>query len=153
MIVNPGDYIRPTNKHIVAISGCFDIIHIGHIRFIEAARGHGDTLVVLVESDRFIETYKKRKPFHTQQERAEILSHLREVDQIVLLPFMDSEKDYAHMWATIKPSVIAITGHDPYIEKKQHQASLVGARLIEVTPLIEKKSTTNALKTIQATHA
>ena len=129
----------------VAISGCFDILHIGHIRFIEAARKKGDLLVVLLESDDFIAKYKMRKPFHNQAERAELLSHIREVDVVVLLPFMTKELMYIDMWKKVSPAIIALTAGDTYLNEKIAQGTEVGAKVVEVTPLIKGKSTTLAL--------
>ncbi|KXK09818.1 MAG: Glycerol-3-phosphate cytidylyltransferase [Microgenomates bacterium OLB23] len=132
-------------KKTVAMSGCFDILHIGHIHLIDGARKHGDELVVLVESDEFIITFKNRQPFHTQQERAEMLAHIVGVDVVVLLPFMSGKEDYGAMWKKVRPQVIAHTEGDPYIAHKKEQAAEIGAKVIEVTPLIPHKSTTNAL--------
>lgn len=136
---------QPPSGSIVAISGCFDILHIGHIRFITAARKRGDGLVVLLESDEFIRHFKKREPFHSQEERAEILSHISDVDTIVLLPFMGETSKYQDMWKSIRPKIIALTAGDTYLEDKKKQASLIGAQIMEVTPLIDNKSSTIAL--------
>lgn len=143
-IVPLSSYQAPQGT-VVAISGCFDIIHIGHIRFIEAARKKGDVLVVLLESDAFIEKYKLRMPFHNQAERAEVLSHLKEVDVVVLLPFMTKDLMYHQMWKQISPAVIALTEGDLYIKEKTSQGAEVGAEVVEVTPLIKGKSTTQAI--------
>jgi cytidyltransferase-like protein len=136
---------QPSSGSVVAISGCFDILHIGHIRFITAARKRGDRLVVLLESDEFIRYFKKREPFHSQEERAEILSHISDVDTIVLLPFMGETSKYQNMWESIRPNIIALTAGDTYLEDKKEQASLIGAQIMEVTPLIDNKSSTIAL--------
>lgn len=136
---------QPAQGQVVAISGCFDIIHIGHIRFIEAARKKGDSLVVLLESDDFIKKYKIRAPFHTQAERAEVLSHIKEVDTIVLLPFMTKDISYSTMWKKVAPSIIALTEGDTYFKEKTMQANEIGAKVVEVTKLFKGKSTTVAL--------
>lgn len=143
----PLDEYLPSSKKTVAISGCFDIIHIGHIRFIDAASKQGDELVILLESDEFIKTYKHRDPFHTQNERAEVLSHIKEVDKVVLLPFMTKEMEYTELWKKIQPCIIAVTEGDEYIELKRSQASEISAKVIEVTELYKGKSSTLALKT------
>lgn len=143
-IVPLSSYQAP-NGRVVAISGCFDILHIGHIRFIEAASQKGDALVVLLESDDFIEKYKMRKPFHNQAERAELLSHIKEVDVVVVLPFMTKELMYSDMWKTVSPAIIALTEGDTYLKEKIAQAAEVGAEVVEVVPLIKGKSTTVAL--------
>lgn len=136
---------QPAKIKTVAISGCFDILHIGHIRFITSARSKGERLVVLLESDGFIKKYKMRQPFQTQKERAEILSHIKEVDQIVLLPLMEVEITYRTMWKKVSPQIIAITKGDTYLKEKKAQAAEIGAEVVEVTPLIIGRSTTIAL--------
>jgi len=136
---------QPAKIKTVAISGCFDILHIGHIRFITSARSKGERLVVLLESDGFIKKYKMRQPFQTQKERAEILSHIKEVDQIVLLPLMEVEITYRTMWKKVSPQIIAITKGDTYLKEKKAQAAEIGAEVVEVTPLISGRSTTIAL--------
>lgn len=136
---------KASSGKTVAVSGCFDILHIGHIRLLAAAKQYGDNLVVLLESDEFITTYKKRQPFHSQTERAEMLSHIIEVDMVVLLPFMKDSNDYQIMWQQIRPNLIAITKGDLYVENKRKQAALIGAEIVEATSLIAGFSSTEAL--------
>ena len=63
---------------IVLVGGCFDILHLGHVVFLEKAKKEGDVLVVLLESDEKVRFLKgKGRPVHTQSERAEILSALK----------------------------------------------------------------------------
>jgi len=115
---------------IVLVGGCFDILHIGHARFLSEAKAMGDDLVVLLESDRNVRRLKgKNRPIFTQKQRAEMLSSLRMVDLIVLLPIMDNDNDYLNLVTKIKPEIIAVTEGDPQIEKKRRQARKVGAVL------------------------
>lgn len=138
------DYTRPTETRVVAVSGCFDLIHIGHISFFTEAKRKGDRLIVLLENDQFIRTFKKKEPFHTQNERAEILSHIDLVDEVVLLPFLSSESDYANMWSVVQPSIIALTKGDPYLNNKQKQVEKYGGKVLEVISLVPKVSSTLA---------
>jgi rfaE bifunctional protein nucleotidyltransferase chain/domain len=115
---------------IVLTGGCFDILHIGHVRFLSEARGIGDYLIVLLESDQKVKKLKgKNRPVSIQSERAEMLSALGSIDLIVLLPMMESDNDYFNLITKIKPDVIAVTENDPYIEKKRQQAKEIGAEL------------------------
>lgn len=125
----------------VLVGGCFDIIHIGHIRFLQEAKKQGDTLIVALESDEFIRARKKREPFHTQDERAHILSHIVDIDRIITLPFFTSDNDYRRLVTTVKPDVIAITENDPEKEKKLRQAKDVGAKLTIVLSHVPNKAT------------
>ncbi len=122
---------------IVLTGGCFDILHIGHVRFLSEARGMGDILVVLLESDRKVKELKgKNRPVFIQKERAEMLSALRSVDLIVLLPMMEDDGDYLNLVTKIKPDIIAVTEDDPQIENKRLQAKEVGSEL-KIIPLIK----------------
>lgn len=133
-------------KNIVVTGGCFDLLHIGHITLLENAKKAGDILVVLLESD---ESIKKRKginrPIHNQEQRAKLLSALRAVDFIILLPQDMSNDDYDALLEKIRPSIIATTEHDPFIQHKQRQAKKVGATIVEVNKYIPSVSTTKLL--------
>lgn len=133
----PGNnIITPSGKKIVLVGGCFDIIHFGHIQFLEKAKKSGDYLIVALEPDERITNYKNRTPIHTQAERAHNLSALRAVDLVILLPVLDGFQDYLELVQAIKPHVIAITHNDPLLSNKQKQADAVGAQLIIVTDVI-----------------
>jgi len=125
----------PTEKkgRIVLAGGCFDILHIGHVTFLSEAKKMGDYLVVLLESDEKVKRLKgKSRPIFIQKERAEMLSALRSVDLVVLLPMMEHDRDYLDLINKIKPGIIAVTENDPNIEKKQGQADEVGGKLEKV---------------------
>ena len=121
------------------------MIHIGHVRFLEAARQKGDELVVALESDEFIRHRKHREPFHTQSERAEILGALESVDVVIMLPLLSSSKEYAQLVEKVKPSIIAISENDPQEENKRKQAKEHGATVEIVTPIIPQKSSSAIL--------
>lgn len=133
----------------VLVGGCFDILHIGHIRFLHAAKQRGDFLIVLLESDEFIQSRKKRRPLHTQKERAEILSSVRSVDMIILLPFLKDNQEYQRLVQKIRPDVIAVSDNDPQIHNKQRQAESIGGVVAVVLAYIPKKASTDLLKAIQ----
>ena len=119
--------ILPADKKIILVGGCFDILHLGHIEFLKKAKQAGEYLVVALESDERITHFKNRPCVHNQLERAHILSALRDVDTIILLPLLQGFDDYLHVVQAIKPHVIAITGNDPQYDNKQKQAEIVGA--------------------------
>ena len=71
------------DKKIVLIGGCFDILHIGHLRFIEKAKKLGDILVIGINDDRFIKKTKgAHRPIITEKQRAELLLGLKAVDYV-----------------------------------------------------------------------
>jgi FAD synthetase len=127
-------------KKIVLVGGCFDIFHYGHLTFLKKAKQQGDKLVVLLESDETIKNKKNREVFHNQRERAEILAAIEFVDYIIPMEFVRRDEDYLKMVKEIKPALIAVTENDPQIENKKKQAESVGAKIIVVTPLIKKFS-------------
>jgi FAD synthetase len=131
---------------IVLAGGCFDILHIGHVRFLSEARRMGDYLVVLLESDKRVKKLKgKSRPLFIQKERAEMLSALKSVDLVVLLPMMEDDTDYLSLVMKIKPDIIAVTENDPLVEKKRSQAKEVGGKLKTVS-LTERFSTSRLAK-------
>jgi len=76
---------RDRGLTVVLANGAFDLLHVGHVRYLEAARVLGDRLVVAVNSDASVRTSKgSRRPIVPQDERVEILAHLEMVDRIVL---------------------------------------------------------------------
>jgi rfaE bifunctional protein nucleotidyltransferase chain/domain len=130
----------------VLVGGCFDILHIGHVRFLSEARGMGDCLIVLLESDKKSRKLKGRnRPVFIQSERAEMLSALRSVDLVVLLPMMEDDTDYLNLITKIKPGVIAVTENDPNIEKKRRQAEEAGGEL-KIIPLTKTFSSSKLVK-------
>lgn len=71
-------------KKVVLANGCFDILHVGHVRYLEAAKRLGDLLVVAVNSDSSVERYKGKPPVVPQEERAEIVAALEMVDAVFI---------------------------------------------------------------------
>ena len=119
---------------LVLTGGCFDILHIGHMRFLSEAKRMGDYLVVLLESDENVKKVKgENRPIFIQKERAEMIAALASVDLVVLLPVMQNDDDYLRLVTKIKPDVLAVTEDDPHIGKKRRQAKEVGAELKTVS--------------------
>ena len=127
---------KQTDKKIVLAGGCFDILHYGHVAFMQKARSAGDLLVLLLESDEFIIRVKKKKPVHTQQQRAEILASLTYVDYVVQLPLLQSpDTDYEKIVKEIGPAIIAYTSNDSKEGQKKKFATEVGAEIIVIPNL------------------
>ena len=127
----------------VLVGGCFDILHFGHVVFLDNAKKAGTQLFVALESDEFIRVRKKREPVHTQKERAFILQSLQAVDEVVLLPPFSVYEDYLELVKKIKPDIIAMTENDPQIENKKKQAKEVGAKVIVVTKQLQSLSSSS----------
>lgn len=130
------------DKKVVLAGGCFDLIHYGHFTFLQKAKTEGEILVIALEPDEFILQKKKRKPVHTQKQRAEILAALEQVDFVLLLPFFKSNEEYHELVKTISPHVIAITEGDTNYDFKKKQAESVQATVKVVSSILPEFSTT-----------
>jgi len=134
--------LHDPNKPIVLVGGCFDLLHIGHITFLEEAKKQGDTLVVLLESDAAITAEKgESRPINSQVDRAKILAALSVVDIVIPLEPHMKDTDYDALVFAIKPAIIATTGGDANRHHKERQAKQIDATVIDVTPQISDKST------------
>jgi len=142
---------RKARKTIVLTGGCFDVLHLGHIRFLEAARKQGNALFVFVESDQKVRKIKKEnRPINNQNERAEVLSSIRFVDYVIKIPFFKKNGDYDKLITDLKPSVIAVTKGSKAVKYAKRQAKIVGARVAQVIGRVPDHSTTKIAKIISA---
>ena len=135
------------NKRIVLAGGCFDLLHIGHITFLEKAKQQGDVLILMLESDESItQTKGENRPINTQTDRAQILAALSAVDIVILLSPHMTDDQYATLVFTIKPAIIATTKGDSNRHYKEQYAAQIGSQVIDVTLPISDKSTTKLVK-------
>ena len=94
--------VRSAGKKIVATNGCFDLLHVGHVRYLQAARALGDLLVVGLNGDRSVHELKGAgRPITTQSDRAEILAALECVDLVTIFPEIRATK----FLAAVRPTV------------------------------------------------
>lgn len=109
---------------IVAVSGGFDPIHVGHLRMFRKARELGDKLVVILNNDNWLND-KKGFVFMTQKERAEIISALPFVDDVLITSHVrhDTDKSVCRELSRIKPAIFA-NGGDRKTKKKIPEAEL-----------------------------
>jgi D-glycero-beta-D-manno-heptose 1-phosphate adenylyltransferase len=92
------------DKKVVLANGCFDILHVGHLRYLQAARQLGDVLVVAVNSDKSVRLIKDSgRPIMAQEERVALVSALRCVDFVTLF----DEPDVSRVLGVLRPSVHA----------------------------------------------
>ncbi len=134
------------NNKTVLVGGCFDFIHFGHVSFLKQAKSFGERLVVALESDENVRHTKgETRPIHPQKQRKEMLESLSFVDEVIPLPPMKTDADYFKLVTQIRPTVIAVTEGDPILDKKRHQAEMIGAQLA-VVPKIHTPSTSQLAK-------
>jgi D-beta-D-heptose 7-phosphate kinase/D-beta-D-heptose 1-phosphate adenosyltransferase len=137
--------LKAKGKRIVFTNGCFDLLHIGHVRYLEEAKAQGDVLVVGVNSDTSVRKLKGReRPILPEEERAEILSGLGCVDYVTLFNEMDPLK----LITSVHPDVL-VKGGDWAKEQ------IVGKEVVEksggeivIIPFVGKASTSNLIETI-----
>jgi len=95
---------RRSGEHVTLANGCFDLLHVGHVRYLHAARELGGKLVVAVNSDASVRALKGTgRPLMPAEERAEILAALADVDAVVIFP----ENDVRAIIREIRPDVHA----------------------------------------------
>ncbi len=139
---------RAAGKTIVFANGAFDLLHVGHVRYLQAAAGEGDWLVVGINSDRSVRALKGNgRPVLPESERAEILSALACVDAVVLF----DEESPGSLLRALKPDVHA-KGTDytvATVPEREIVASYGGRTAIVGDP--KKHATTDLLEKIRKT--
>jgi cytidyltransferase-like protein len=137
-----------TAQNPVVVTGVFDLLHIGHLRFLEAARRLGDALIVGVESDERVRRWKgPNRPIQTEDDRMDLLRALRVVDDVFLITGERVDPAYyADLLAPYHARYIAVTADDPFLEQKREAMRSVGVALRVVTPRIENYSTTHLVQ-------
>lgn len=135
--------LRSENKTIVTTNGCFDILHVGHVRYLEKAKSFGDVLIVALNSDKSVKSIKgESRPINNENDRAEILSALRSVDYVILF----DEDSPIDLLLQIKPDVHT-KGADYTVETLPEAPGIIanGGR-IEFIDFVQGKSTTAVIE-------
>lgn len=139
---------RRQKRIVVATNGCFDILHVGHLRYLSAARGLGDVLVVGVNSDASVCALKgKGRPIHPAEERAELLAGLEAVGAVVIF----SEEKATNFLKAVQPNVYVKGGdyRPEDLDSEEVAAVKEFGGKIEILPLVPGKSTTKLVKKIR----
>ncbi|MBI5633348.1 MAG: D-glycero-beta-D-manno-heptose 1-phosphate adenylyltransferase [Nitrospirae bacterium] len=132
--------LRKDGKKIVFTNGCFDILHAGHVRYLNRARKLGDLLIIGLNSDASVSGIKPGRPVNAEKNRAEVLSGLASVDYIVIF----REKTPYNLIKAVRPDVL-VKGGD---WKPQ---DIVGADIAKKTlslPFVKGLSTTRIIEKI-----
>lgn len=137
--------IRKLGKKIVLAGGCFDILHAGHLVFLENAKREGDVLILFLESDENVRRLKgKDRPINSQDKRADALANISFVDFVIKLSKLPTDKDYDRLIAQIKPDLIAITEGDPNFQRRKNQAEMAGGIVKSVARRTQHSTTKSA---------
>src|SRR3990170_2861080 len=139
------DKLKKEGKKVVFTNGCFDILHVGHVRYLKEAKGYGDILIVAVNSDLSVKSIKgDKRPIVSQSERAEVVAALEMVDYVTMF---DEDTPYNRI-KKLQPDVL-IKGGDWAIDK------IVGRDIVEARggkviaiPFIEGASTTGIVERV-----
>ena len=139
--------LRSAGKRIVATNGCFDLLHVGHVRYLQSARALGDLLVIGLNGDRSVRELKGAgRPITTESDRAEILAALECVDVVTIFP----EARATNFLATARPAVY-VKGGDYTAETLDQEERVflkqIGAA-IRLIPFQEGYSTSELLEQI-----
>ena len=138
--------LRAARRRLVFTNGCFDILHVGHVRYLAAARALGDALLVAVNSDRSVRALKGAgRPVMNEGERAELLAALAAVDFVTVF----DEESPRGLIAELLPDVL-VKGGD-YAPEEIHgreEVEAAGGRVLAL-PFVEGASTTGVIERVR----
>jgi len=139
--------LRSQSQRVVATNGCFDILHVGHVRYLAAARKLGDALVVGLNGDSSVRQLKgEGRPVNPEQDRAEVLAALESVDYVTIFP----ELRATNFLRAAQPSIYA-KGGDYTADTLDPEERAVLAKFgtkIEIIPFEQGYSTSQLLTRI-----
>lgn len=138
--------LKRENKKIVFTNGCFDILHVGHVRYLTTAKSFGDVLIVGLNNDESVKKLKgENRPINNEKDRAEVLLGLKAVDYVVLF----GEQTAENLIAEVRPDIY-VKGGD-YTLETLPEAKIVqsyGGR-VEFVKFVDGHSTTNLINMVR----
>jgi D-beta-D-heptose 7-phosphate kinase/D-beta-D-heptose 1-phosphate adenosyltransferase len=140
--------LRADGKTVVFTNGVFDLLHVGHVRYLAAARALGDALVVALNSDRTVRELKGAgRPVINEDERAEILAALRQVDYVTIFDDVSPRS----LIAALLPDVL-VKGGDYTLDEihGREEVEAAGGRVVSL-PFIAGASTSTIVERIKQT--
>lgn len=143
-----GKEMRENGRKLVFTNGCFDLLHVGHVRFLQAARALGDALIVAINGDESVRALKgEGRPLNRADDRAELIAALECVDHVVIFP----EVRATQLLEIVRPAIY-VKGGD-YTEDTLHadeRAALEGIGTeIRILPFEAGHSTSGLLDKIK----
>lgn len=144
-----GEQLREAGRTVVLTNGHFDLFHVGHLRYLQAARELGDVLVVAVNDDQMTRQRKgPDRPVFPAEERAELLAGLRCVDYVTIF----HEPTASEVAAALKPDVYVKGGDYGPGGAALPEAEIVeglGGRVV-ILPLTDARSTSSIIEAVRA---
>jgi rfaE bifunctional protein nucleotidyltransferase chain/domain len=138
--------LRTSGARLVFTNGCFDVLHVGHVRYLTQARALGDALIVAINSDRAVRELKGRgRPVMSEQERAEMLAALRAVDYVTVFDQVSPRA----LIAALLPDVL-VKGGDYALDEihGREEVEAAGGRVVSL-PFVEGASTTSIIERLK----
>ena len=138
---------QKNGKTFVVTNGCFDILHVGHVRYLKKTKTFADYSIVMLNSDSSVKMLKgENRPINNENDRAEILSSLSCVDYVVLF----EEKSPAKLLEEIKPDIYT-KGADYTLETLPEKDIVLRNNIkVEFIDFVQGKSTTNVINKINS---
>lgn len=146
-LLNERVRLREANRKLVFTNGVFDLLHVGHVRYLAQARTLGDALVVALNSDRSVRELKGAdRPLKGEQERAEIIAALRAVDYVTIFDDVSPRS----LIGRLLPDVL-VKGGDYALDQihGREEVEAAGGRVVSL-PFVEGASTTEIIDRIKA---
>jgi rfaE bifunctional protein nucleotidyltransferase chain/domain len=153
-ILDPGQIpewrkaLRVAGRKLVVTNGCFDLLHPGHVTYLETARNHGDALLVGLNGDASVRALKgEQRPLNPEMDRAAVLAALEAVDAVSIFP----EQTAARFLALTQPD-IWVKGGDYTLEtlnQEERRAVESGGGKIVIVPFVSGKSTSALVEKIR----
>lgn len=144
-LIRERERLRRQGKRVVFTNGCFDILHLGHVRYLNEARSLGDALIVAVNSDRTVRLLKgEGRPIMNERERAELVASLRSVDYVTIF----DQETPRELIAKLLPDVLVKGGDwppDQIVGREEVESA--GGSVVSI-PYLEGYSSTRIIERI-----
>lgn len=138
--------LREEGKRLVFTNGCFDILHVGHVRYLQSARELGDALLVAINSDRSVRELKGAgRPVMNEMERAELIAALGAVDYVTIFDDISPRS----LIAEVLPDIL-VKGGDYNLDEihGREEVERAGGRVLSL-PFIEGASTSSIIERVR----
>lgn len=139
--------LRASGKKLVVTNGCFDLLHLGHVSYLEAGRNLGDALLVGVNGDEGVQELKgPGRPVNSEEDRAGVLAALASVDAVCIF----KERTAIRLLTMVQPDIYLKGGDytiDTINQEERRLIEKLGGR-VAIMPVVPGKSTTDLLRKI-----